>query len=50
MNGIPIWQGNYHDRIICNDHEMGKIWQYIESNPLNWADDTENPRLYHPAE
>jgi hypothetical protein len=31
MNGAPIWQRNYHDRIIRNDHEMGEIWQYIES-------------------
>lgn len=45
LNGTPIWQRNYHDRIIRNDHEMGNIWRYIESNPLNWADDTENPLL-----
>lgn len=49
MNGTPIWQRNFHDRIIRNDHEMGKIWQYIESNPLNWADDTENPSSVPPG-
>jgi putative transposase len=49
MNRTPIWQRNYHDRIIRNDHEMGKIWLYIESNPLNWADDTENPTPVPPG-
>ncbi len=42
--GTPIWQRNYHEHIIRNEHEMGKIWRYIEANPVMWVDDEENPR------
>ena len=41
--GTPIWQRNYYDRIIRDEREMDAIWRYIESNPLNWATDNENP-------
>jgi len=40
-----IWQRNFHDRIIRNEGELERIWRYIETNPSNWADDNENPRL-----
>jgi len=42
--GVPVWQRNYHDRIIRNEREMTRIWNYIESNPARWDDDDENPR------
>ena len=42
--GVPVWQRNYHDRIIRNEREMSRIWDYIESNPARWDDDDENPR------
>jgi REP element-mobilizing transposase RayT len=38
-----FWQRNYYERIIRGEKEMGKIWDYIETNPLRWADDDENP-------
>jgi len=38
-----FWQRNYYEHIIRNEQEMQKIWDYIESNPVNWADDDENP-------
>lgn len=41
--GAPIWQRNYYEHIIRNDHEMGNIWRYIENNPVLWDDDDENP-------
>jgi len=34
-----IWQRNYFERIIRNEAEYQKIWQYIDTNPQNWADD-----------
>jgi hypothetical protein len=40
--GIPVWQRNYHDRIIREEREMENIWGYIESNPAQWDDDDEN--------
>ena len=39
-----FWQRNYHDRVIRNEREMARIWDYIESNPARWDDDDENPR------
>ena len=38
-----FWQRNYYEHIIRNEREMQKIWDYIETNPLHWADDGENP-------
>lgn len=41
-DGIPVWQRNYYEHIIRNEHEMDNITQYIETNPLRWDDDDEN--------
>lgn len=43
LNGTPIWQRNYYDHIIHDDREWNNIHLYIESNPINWDDDEENP-------
>ena len=40
--GVPVWQRNYYDHIIRNNREMSHIWDYIETNPMRWADDKEN--------
>lgn len=37
--GVPIWQRNYHERIIRNQDELDHIREYIQKNPKNWADD-----------
>jgi len=46
-DGFPsfrqIWQRNYHDHIIRNDHELNRIRQYIVDNPLNWKRDRNDP-------
>ncbi|MDR0221034.1 MAG: transposase [Lachnospiraceae bacterium] len=34
-----LWQRNYHDRIIRNEAEYLRIWQYIDENPLRWDED-----------
>ncbi|WP_317856142.1 transposase [Chakrabartyella piscis] len=31
-----LWQRSYHDHIIRNRKEYLKIWQYIDTNPLEW--------------
>lgn len=41
--GIPVWQRNYYEHIIRNDDEHNRIHLYIESNPVNWMEDNENP-------
>ena len=40
---LPVWQRNYHDRIIRNEKELIKIRRYIELNPLKWGFDYDNP-------
>ena len=37
--GFSLFQRNFHDRIIRNEDEYEKIWQYIELNPTTWAED-----------
>ena len=39
---IPVWQRNYHDRIIRNEDELNRVRQYILDNPKNWEQDPEN--------
>jgi REP element-mobilizing transposase RayT len=43
LNETGIWQRNYHDRIIRNERELDAIRKYIETNPMNWTDDNNNP-------
>jgi REP element-mobilizing transposase RayT len=38
-----IWQRNYYEHVIRNNEELNRIHLYIESNPLNWYADDENP-------
>ena len=47
-DGIPVWQRNYYEHIICNEREMDNITKYIETNPLRWDDDDENPVKFNP--
>ena len=41
--GLPVWQRNYHERIVRNERELNAIRHYIRDNPDRWADDAENP-------
>jgi putative transposase len=38
-----IWQRNYYDHIIRNEDEYERIFDYMETNPINWKEDDENP-------
>ncbi len=38
-----IWQRNYYEHIIRDKRDYEKIYEYIESNPINWSLDEENP-------
>ena len=40
--GRETWQHDYYDHVIRNDHEHGRIQQYIINNPAKWQDDTFN--------
>jgi putative transposase len=39
LNMTAIWQRNYYDHIIRNEHDFINIWNYMETNPQNWRDD-----------
>ena len=38
--GYSIWQKSYHDHVVRNELEYLEIWDYIETNPLRWEEDT----------
>ena len=37
--GFDVWHRSFHDHIIRNQKSYGKIWEYIENNPLKWEED-----------
>lgn len=39
--GKIFWQRNYYEHVIRNDEDYQRIFDYISSNPLNWAKDPE---------
>ena len=41
MTGVPVWQRNYYEHIVRNDHEYQSIYKYILDNPINWEKDDE---------
>jgi putative transposase len=43
FKGTPIWQRNYYEHIIRNEKDLQNKTDYIESNPLLWGEDDENP-------
>ncbi|HQW51717.1 MAG TPA: hypothetical protein PL082_06635 [Tepidiformaceae bacterium] len=48
--GRPLWQANYHDRILRTEREVAAARRYIRMNPANWPGDpnfaagTDDPR------
>lgn len=34
-----IWQGRYHDHIVCDERSLDYIRRYIVANPARWQDD-----------
>ncbi len=43
MPGTSVWQRNYYEHVIRKDESLAQIREYIETNPLRWALDKENP-------
>ena len=37
-----LWQRNYYEHVIRDEAEWDRLRRYIETNPLNWAEDEEN--------
>jgi len=43
LKETPVWQRNYYEYIIRNEQDLKNKSDYIESNPLLWDEDDENP-------
>lgn len=43
--GENIWQKSFHDHIIRDDIDYQNIWQYIDENPIKWAEDKYNTNI-----
>ncbi len=41
--GAPIWQRGFYEHVIRTDADLERVREYIEANPIRWADDEENP-------
>lgn len=39
LPGAPVWQYNYHERIIRTQESLERIRHYIDLNPENWGRD-----------
>ena len=37
--GMLLWQRNFYEQIIRNEHELQKIREYIMNNPASWHED-----------
>ena len=37
--GRSIWQKLFHDHVIRSEAQYRKIWNYIDGNPIKWAED-----------
>jgi REP element-mobilizing transposase RayT len=42
--GARLWQRNYYEHVIRNEHDLNDIRQYILDNPVKWDMDEENPK------
>jgi putative transposase len=41
--GVRFWQRNYWEHVIRNEADLNRIRQYVETNPVRWADDQLHP-------
>lgn len=37
--GRSLWQKSFYVHIVRNEQDYQEIWNYIDSNPLRWAED-----------
>jgi len=40
--GAPLWQRNYYEHVIRNEHDLSRIREYIRNNPMRWELDMGN--------
>ncbi|MFH1665556.1 MAG: transposase, partial [Candidatus Omnitrophota bacterium] len=37
--GTRLWQRNYYEHVIRNEHDLNRIREYIINNPAKWEED-----------
>jgi len=40
---MPVWQRNYYEHVIRDEKDLHNKTDYIETNPILWDEDDENP-------
>src|SRR4051812_49054788 len=43
VQNVPVWQRGYWEHIVRDEGASSRIYGYIETNPLRWELDRENP-------
>jgi REP element-mobilizing transposase RayT len=43
LAGMSLWQRSSHDRVLRDEAELTAFREYVQTNPLRWALDRENP-------
>jgi putative transposase len=38
-----VWQRGYHDHVVRDEIDLQRVREYLDSNPIRWALDPENP-------
>lgn len=46
--GVPVWQRNYYEHIIRDEKDLRNKTDYINSNPMMWDEDDDNPMNIKP--
>ena len=39
QTGRGLWQKSFHEHVIRGEKDYREIWNYIENNPVRWAED-----------
>ena len=37
---LVVWQRAYYDHVVRDERDYAEIWDYMEFNPLRWAEDS----------
>ena len=45
--GAQVWQRGYYEHVIRDEMSLRRLPDYIDTNPLRWELDSENPRNTH---
>ncbi len=45
--GSRIWQRDYYEHVIRNEHDLNRIREYISNNPAMWPTDENDPPVGH---